>query len=160
RIEPHLEDISSLVASTLNAPSQNGFKPNDPIREPIQEASSPGVPILIRSHAVPILESSEEPDIFFRDRPGNWWPTSAFSDYAAKAKTAWANRSQWKGALPTLPPQRLPELKRLQPELKQRWLDSRQFVTSRFQSISPRQFAVVASIVVGALICGTILVGA
>jgi hypothetical protein len=170
RIEPHLEGITSLVASTLAAPSTNGARNGATPGAPIPEASShdtstprssPEQQIADTSHAPRIPAPSHEPDIFFRDSPGNWLVTSTFSDYgakyAAKAKTAWASRSQWKSALPTLPPYLLPEL-------KEEWLEARQsvasFVNSRLRSTNVRQVAIVASILVGALVSGTILVGA
>jgi len=159
RIEPHLEDITSLVASTLSASSP---------RAPISEVSSPNTPpppstpeyqIADTNHVKPIPTLSQEPNIFFSDNTRSWWPTSPLTDYAGKAKAAWANRPQLKSALPKLP--QLPKLPpHLLPELKRGGLNSWQFVSSRFQSINPRQIAIVASIVVGALICGTILAGA
>jgi hypothetical protein len=125
RIEPHLEDITSLVASKLTPSSPSGFKPNAISPEtPSPDASTP-------------LHS-----------PG---PHSAAMNYAvsgtspqpekAEGKTAWANKPQWKSLQPGSPVHLLPYL-------KQRWLDSRQFLSARRQNTHPRYVAIAFLLVV------------
>jgi hypothetical protein len=125
RIEPHLEDITSLVASKLTPSTPSGFKPN---------ALSPETPSPDASTSL--------------DSPG---PHSAAMNYAvsgtspqpekAKGKTAWANKPQWKSLQPGLPVHLLPYL-------KQRWLDSRQFLSAGRQNIHPRYVAIAFLLVV------------
>jgi hypothetical protein len=143
RIEPHLEDITSLVASKLTPSSPSGFKPN----AISPETSSPDASTPLHSpepypaamnYAVP--GTSPQPEISWQDGASEWW-TGTFAGLPAKGKTAWANKPQWKSLQPGL-------TVHLLPYLKQRWLDSRQFLSARRQNTHPRYVAIAFLLVV------------
>ena len=207
RIEPHLEDLTSLVASTLSAPSLHALKPgmstetsplSSPGEAPLQAAlpkvsvpaqamqveakpeapllpayspvrtaprPSPEYPIASATRAAPVAPPEPQPS--WSERASEWWSNSTIARWPGKAKTAWgntiarwpekattawSNRPQWKSKLPALPPHLLPNL-------KQRWLDSAQFVSARRQNVHPRHIAIASSVLVAGFVGGAVLVG-
>jgi hypothetical protein len=183
RIEPHLEDITALVTSTLGAGSLRASAPEPSVpatpaldtyslEASTLEASATvaSTPVTSQPVAMPEMSAQRallhgeiitmdeefpippiqlEPEISFRDRAAKWWAASALARWSENAKenvkAMWANRSQWKSAMPKLPPHLLPDLKR-------RWHDSTQFVTDHVTRIHRRHIAIASTVLVALFI--------